>query len=334
MIKNIILNASNFFSGVSTETAYYNLLRTEYELLANEDRKRSEIADNYIKSLIDRCDGGQSPLLTDIYSFELALLVLKPVERLRCEIWNLRNKYREIAGETLYNSYIAAKQCDPATAEEKVLRAEMEHLTGQIHNLYVLKPACDDLREQLLKKVIFMMLMFLTYIVLLIRLITDNGETDTRFLLLLIISSGAIGGFVSMQRRLQNFANENNSYANYLELQHGRWSIYQAPISGAIFAVTLMLIFAANMISGELFPAFCIPDKLADKCTSEIIGICLRKTLPSDEVDFFKIIVWSFIAGFAERFVPDTLDRLVNRKEGGKKVAETVGGSDKGNGGA
>jgi hypothetical protein len=34
---------------------------------------------------------------------------------------------------------------------------------------------------------------------------------------------------------------------------------------------------------------------------------------PGGVADYAKIIVWSFVAGFAERFVPDFLDRLVNQ---------------------
>jgi len=41
----------------------------------------------------------------------------------------------------------------------------------------------------------------------------------------------------------------------------------------------------------------------------------LKHTGPSDGTSYALLIIWSFIAGFAERLVPDTLNRLVTKNE-------------------
>jgi hypothetical protein len=41
----------------------------------------------------------------------------------------------------------------------------------------------------------------------------------------------------------------------------------------------------------------------------------LQRTGPKDGASFALLMIWSFIAGFAERLVPDTLNRLVAKTE-------------------
>jgi hypothetical protein len=44
----------------------------------------------------------------------------------------------------------------------------------------------------------------------------------------------------------------------------------------------------------------------------------IEQLQPGNTLDWGKLLVWSFIAGFAERFVADTLDRLIARREQSK----------------
>ena len=58
-------------------------------------------------------------------------------------------------------------------------------------------------------------------------------------------------------------------------------------------------------------------EKPKDVSRSSILKITdfLRDTGPKDGVSFALLMIWSFIAGFAERLVPDTLNRLVAKNE-------------------
>jgi hypothetical protein len=62
------------------------------------------------------------------------------------------------------------------------------------------------------------------------------------------------------------------------------------------------------------------PTPLPPPVASKEIGILqikdfLRDTGPRDGLSYSLLIIWSFLAGFAERLVPDTLNRLVAKNE-------------------
>lgn len=81
---------------------------------------------------------------------------------------------------------------------------------------------------------------------------------------------------------------------------------------GAVFASILLFAFIGGLVQGSLFPKI-----------EAHSWIALSFRVP----DWSKLLVWSFIAGFSERFVPDLLDNLILR--GGKdgEHADRVKGS-------
>ena len=78
-------------------------------------------------------------------------------------------------------------------------------------------------------------------------------------------------------------------------------------IVGAISATVLYMLFASELVKGDLFPAF-VCKKGDDVCTT--FGMLIGEWGPDQATDYAKAIVWGFIAGFAERLVPDTLKSL------------------------
>ncbi|MFQ6538854.1 MULTISPECIES: hypothetical protein [Aphanothece] len=71
------------------------------------------------------------------------------------------------------------------------------------------------------------------------------------------------------------------------------------------FALLLYLIFMAGMLRGGLFPEF--------RRTEEMFVSIQRFVLdidPKSNADFAKLLVWSFVAGFSEKFVPNIITKL------------------------
>lgn len=82
-----------------------------------------------------------------------------------------------------------------------------------------------------------------------------------------------------------------------LGLDISGYYLWLSPLLGAIFAVLLMLMFLGGILQGIAFPAF-------KEATT------VWNALPASPSDYGKLFTWAFLAGFAERLVPDSLDRL------------------------
>jgi hypothetical protein len=81
--------------------------------------------------------------------------------------------------------------------------------------------------------------------------------------------------------------------------------MFLSPVSGGVFAVVLYFIFQGGLLAGSIFPQ--VP-----ALNIWIFDHHWGNANEMKDVSWGMLMVWSFIAGFAECFVPDTLDRLVN----------------------
>ena len=166
--------------------------------------------------------------------------------------------------------------------------------------------------------------------------------------------AGIVGGCVSMLQRIQSAPSEGDALFNLAALTTGWRGLSLSPLYGGIFASLLFVLFAAGVLQGSVFPKIQTlerpdavqpqPDPGGKSITPQLTAASetpanqtpaaltsnpvpsdedqilkvkdfLKKTGPRDGVAFALLMIWSFIAGFAERLVPDTLNRLVAKNE-------------------
>ena len=150
------------------------------------------------------------------------------------------------------------------------------------------------------------------------------GLIFSQFTVLMVVAAaGALGGFVSALRRLYTF---QRVFPSDFFTQWHKVNLYLMiysmipPLVGAIASTTLYVIFASGLVEGDLFPVFHLstanprPDPFEN---------FIYNWQPVAPADYAKAIVWAFIAGFSERFVPDMLERLSNKQAEPKDTKKT-----------
>ena len=124
-----------------------------------------------------------------------------------------------------------------------------------------------------------------------------------------VFGCGLVGGFVSIQQRLKRIPDEE------LELLSRSWfQVLLIPVYGGVFALVLYLAFLGGIIEGAMFPRFSVPEFAVPPSSQDMKNL-FTSTYPTAGPDFAKLIFWSFIAGFSERFVPQIISKASSDKE-------------------
>ena len=125
-----------------------------------------------------------------------------------------------------------------------------------------------------------------------------NFQSTTLFL---VFSIGMIGGFVGLQRQLTVFDE------NELHLLAESWlQIALGPLVGGVLAMLLYILFIAGLVEGTLFPHF-VADG-AGKDASDFTSLfAVHGEKPAE---YAKLIFWSFVAGYSEKFVTNIVSRF------------------------
>jgi hypothetical protein len=237
---------------------------------------------------------------------------------------------------------------------QRVLRADIRYLLSKFYLYYAVLPLREGLREQLTSRAVKMTVIILIVITILaiislggLNYFLGGGKFDAVFGLTGVFGitvgsvalAGIVGGCVSMLQRIQSAPTEGDALFNLAALTNGWRGVSLSPLYGAIFASLLFVLFAAGILEGTVFPKIeTVGSEKAQPATTATPGLdaspyptptpnetqrtgvlqvkdFLKETGPKDGVSFALLMIWSFIAGFAERLVPDTLNRLVTKTE-------------------
>lgn len=237
-----------------------------------------------------------------------------------------------------FNEQSTSKTADQKNIDytilEEAIRGDITNITRQSQRLSYYKllrlDSIYEVKAMTLKMLLIVLLLMAISLAVLYGFDTttfsfkplDKDISPQNFsLVVLTIFSGMIGSCMSLLQRTEKASgtpsNFTDSALDAMDIKNSISLIYIISLiySGAIFATILYLLAVSGYFSvGELFPKL--------KMVTDV-GICKEQGVLAlfycVEFDQHNalMLVWAFLAGFAERLVPDTLDSLM------KKARET-----------
>ncbi len=320
----------NWHKKRTDEKSYFKMCLGRYRLVDDVHKEKVPRAVTVIDEVIQKVELNDAVCWEDLCILEKALLLFLTREEMECRLPFLADMYRSIVGDKTLTIRMKIKISDLKGVSDETLRGETEELIDDMYRHLALYSSCRKQRTRMIGTISSAVLILLALVCMM--LFNPNFFTVPYFKapMIYVIIAGGIGGMIGVIRRIQGMASINMNGLTYIDLKYDRLNILLAPVYGATFSMVLFLLFTSGFLTGDMFPAIkTISDADITKLPEVVPNVpyvyafmtdFVKNTYPASGADCAKLIVWSFIAGFAEKFVPDALDRLTARsKEAAQK---------------
>ncbi len=208
----------------------------------------------------------------------------------------------------------------PATDDD--YRAAISSMLDELRRIYTLVLGRDWLFGRI--RLVGLWLLFALFGVLVLTRWLDGPLASGVANLVEIAAAGAQGSIVSILRRMQDANGSRPMGADPVQqisaLREGYPSLAIAVVTGPIFAITLFVVFASHLVSIQGLTPMIEACGGADKpCLAGHFTVMNHTIQFGSAIDGLKMLLWGFVAGFAEKLVPDVLDKITGSLPTGSK---------------
>jgi hypothetical protein len=143
-------------------------------------------------------------------------------------------------------------------------------------------------------------------------------------LIYLVFLCGCLGGITGTFVRVRHLPPDTASVIAPATNKVAIFQVYVSIAVAGVFGLVAYGLFVTRILQGALFPEF----SGVDEPFTKVLDL-FANAGPKTRLDAAKVLLWSYVAGFSEWFVPNIIDDLANAAaRAAKSVTSGVAGAD------
>lgn len=266
----------------------------------------------------------------DCAQLEVSIIRLLDKNRLKTKLAMLEARYEAVVEPKKFECYKQSMM--RVTGDDADLKERIYFLVWDLYWAYTTAGKVGQLRQRAVKPIlgilpIIISIFFLCFLVYLSVSSTKYTNVFSTFMMVLsVVFFGAFGALISFQRRMSKLEVRGETFSNYLQLcslgNEGPLALF----AGGFFAVLLLILFGSGMANVAVKAVF--SQGLADAIVPLFPHLYIKNNASTGIVtlaaaignlnfmgfaSIAKLLVWSFLAGFAEALIPDAMTRLIEK---------------------